>query len=83
MSEYVSPLTAPPGGLMTEDAGAITGDLDLRSTCTADGVVQVKVRYTGAEDWYRVRGGQCKLSDPADHGAVHALLVGVLNRPAG
>ncbi|GLZ37579.1 hypothetical protein [Actinokineospora sp. NBRC 105648] len=82
MSEYSSPLNAGPG-VMTEEAGVVTGDLELRSTLGPDGVLTAKVRYAGADEWYRLRGGLTKLTDPADHGPVHALLVGVLNRPAG
>ncbi|WP_436492828.1 hypothetical protein [Actinokineospora sp. HUAS TT18] len=82
MSEYTSPFAAGPG-VMTEEAGVVTGDLELHTALGPDGALTVKVRYLGAAEWYRLRGGQCKLSDPADHGAVHSLLVGVLNRPAG
>ncbi|MGQ0840333.1 hypothetical protein [Actinokineospora sp.] len=82
MSEYSSPFSAGPG-VMTEDVGVVTGDLELRTVSSGDGVVTAKVRYAGADEWYRLRGGQCKLVDDADHAAVHSLLVGVLNRPSG
>ncbi|SDC87981.1 hypothetical protein [Actinokineospora iranica] len=82
MSEFSSPFSAGPG-VMTEEVGVITGELELRSVSSGDGVVTVKVRYAGADEWYRLRGGQCKLADDADHAAVHSLLVGVLNRPGG
>ena len=82
LNEYNSPLSAGPG-LMTEEVGVVTGELELRTVSTSDGVVTAKVRYAGAAEWYRLRGGQCKLTDPADHAAVHSLLVGVLNRPSG
>ena len=49
----------------------------------SSGVVTAKVRYAGAEEWYRVRGAACRLVDERDHAAVHSLLVGVLNRPSG
>jgi hypothetical protein len=83
MSEYSSPFTAGPGGVMTEEVGVITGDLELRTVSGGDGVVSAKVRYVGAQEWYRLRGGACKLADDRDHPAVHSLLVGVLNRPTG
>jgi hypothetical protein len=82
MSEYNSPFSAGPG-VMTEDVGVITGELELRTVIGPDGAVTAKVRYAGAEEWYRLRGGQCKLADAADHAAVHSLLAGVLNRPIG
>jgi hypothetical protein len=68
---------------MTEEVGVVTGDLELRTTVSTDGVVSAKVRYAGAAEWYRVRGGSCRLVDARDHAAVHSLLVGVLNRPSG
>lgn len=83
LNTYVSPMVAGQGGVMTEEVGVVTGDLELRTTMGTDGVVTAKVRYAGAEEWYRVRGGMCKLADERDHAAVHALLVGVLNRPSG
>ena len=82
MSDYSTPFSAGPG-VMTEEVGVVTGELELRTTCGPDSVVTAKVRYAGAEEWYRLRGGQCKLADAADHAAVHALLAGVLNRPSG
>lgn len=83
MSEYLSPFVAGQGGVMTEEVGVITGDLELRTVSGEDGVVTAKVRYAGAQEWYRLRGGSCKLADERDHAAVHSLLVGVLNRPTG
>ncbi len=82
-TEFNSPLVAGQGGVMTEEVGVVTGDLELRTTVSEDGVLTAKIRYAGATEWYRVRGGTCRLVEPRDHGAVHSLLVGVLNRPAG
>lgn len=81
--EYVSPMVAGQGGVMTEEVGVVTGDLELRTTLSGDGLLTAKVRYAGAAEWYRVRGGSCRLADERDHAAVHALLTGVLNRPGG
>jgi hypothetical protein len=76
-------LVAGQGGVMTEEVGVVTGDLELRTTVDGAGVVTAKVRYAGAAEWYRLRGGSCKLVDSKDHAAVHSLLAGVLNRPSG
>jgi hypothetical protein len=73
---------AGPGGVMTDDVGVITGDLELRTTLT-DGAVTVEVRYEGADEWYRLSAADCQLADPTDHAAVHHALLGVLNRPEG
>jgi hypothetical protein len=68
---------------MTDDVGVITGELELRTVLGPDGLARAEVRYAGADEWYALTGGTCKLADPADLPAVHDLLVGVLNRPQG
>ena len=73
---------AGPGGVMTDDVGVVTGDLELRTTLTG-GTVTVEVRYEGADEWYRRSAADCRLADPKDHEAVHHALLGVLNRPEG
>lgn len=83
MAEYSSPFVSGPGGVMTDDVGVITGDLELRTEAGEDGLVSVMVRYDGADEWYRLRGASCQLHDPADHRALHMSLLGVLNRPGG
>ncbi len=69
---------------MTDEVGVITGELELRSAYAQDGSVTVLVRYAGALDWYTVTGtAGLRLHDPRDHEAVHAMLVGMLDRPDG
>lgn len=81
MSELSSTIAAPPDGVWTEEVGTITGELELRTTCTDDGTLAARVRYAGALDWYSVRGGHTRLHDPRDHQAVHELLANVLHYP--
>lgn len=81
--EKCSPITAGPGGVFTDEEGVVSGALELRTACAADGTVSVTVRYEGAEDWYTVRGAGGSVTDPADAAAVHAALVAVLHRPEG
>jgi hypothetical protein len=83
MATLSSAVTAPPGGVMTDEVGVVTGELELRTACADDGVVSVHVRYAGALDWYTVVGGGVRLHDPRDHDALHSMLVAVLNRPYG
>jgi hypothetical protein len=71
-----------PGGVMTDEVGVITGDLTLR-TEVKDHDATVKVQYKDAAEWYTVTGGKAKLVDPKDAEAVHAIAVGLLNRPEG
>jgi hypothetical protein len=73
---------AGPGGVMTDEVGVVTGDLELRTTLT-DGAVTVEVRYEGADEWYRLSAADCHLADPADHEPLHHALLGILNRPEG
>ncbi|MBW4715642.1 hypothetical protein [Saccharothrix obliqua] len=82
MADYSSPLVAGPGGVMTDEVGVVTGDLELR-TSLVGGVLRAKVRYEGAEEWYAVTGAACRVADPRDHAAVHQVLHGVLHRPLG
>lgn len=51
------------GGVMTVEAGAITGELEL-ATHPADDGLHVKVRYAGAEEWYTVEGSPVAPENP-------------------
>jgi len=83
-AELRSPVVAGPGGVMTDEVGVVTGEVELRTTCAADGTLEATVRYAGALDWYHVTGtAGLRLADPADHEPAHALLRGVLHRPDG
>jgi hypothetical protein len=74
--------TAGPGGVMTDEAGVVTGDLTLRTELSG-GEVTLRVQYKDADEWYVVTGGRTTLQDPADLDAVHTLVVALLNRPEG
>jgi len=76
-------ITAGPGGVMTDEVGVVTGDLTVRTEVDAEGVLSVKVQYKDADEWYTVTGTKTKLADPKDVEAVHAVVVGLLNRPSG
>ena len=50
-----STFTSTTGGVMTEEAGALTGELEL--LCRPEtGDLRVEVRYAGADEWYTVSG---------------------------
>jgi len=74
-------VTPPPGGVMTDDVGVITGRLTVRTTVDGRGDVAVHVQYKDADEWYAVRNARVHLADPADLDAVHAIVVALLNRP--
>ncbi|GAB3287648.1 hypothetical protein [Parasphingorhabdus pacifica] len=75
-----SAVTAPPGGIMADEVGVITGELEL-ATRYEDGDVTVWLRYAGALEWYRITAADCELYDERDHAALHSALVAVLHRP--
>jgi len=59
-NEHRLAFTSTTGGVMTEEAGAITGELELLCRPTPDGT-HVAVRYAGAEEWYTVSGSPLRL----------------------
>jgi hypothetical protein len=74
--ELRSPFVSTAGGVMTEEAGAVTGDLELltRPGEAGDGGLEVLVRYAGAGDWYTVSGSP--VAKPAeDHRAAHETIL--------
>lgn len=80
--ECTAHITAGPGGVMTDEVGVVTGDLTLRTGLDGDKVT-LRVQYRDAAEWYTVTGGRATLADPKDLDAVHAVAVGLLNRPEG
>ncbi len=75
-------ITPGPGGVMTDEAGVVTGPLTLRTEMDGATVV-LRVQYKDAAEWYAVTGGRATLADPKDADAVHQVAVGLLNRPEG
>lgn len=70
-----SQIVAPPGGIMTNDVGVVTGDIVVRTTPVGEGTAAgtaartaVTVSYVGSTDVYTVSGSP--LTQPIDHGAV-------------
>jgi len=71
---------------MTDEAGAITGELELLTRVTPDGGVEAMVRYAGAQDLYTVSGSPVDaLSKPLDqeveHRTVHERILETLTTP--
>lgn len=80
--ELRSTFTSTAGGVMTEEAGAVTGELEIE-TSTSGEQLTVMVRYAGAEEWYTVAGGGIQPSEaPAGpHAESHARIVEYLSTP--
>ena len=62
-------IVAPPGGVMTDEVGTVTGDLTLEPIADADGTVCLRVQYKDADEWYKVTDAEIKV-DPNDANAV-------------
>ena len=49
---------------MTDEVGAVTGDLEVSTRLLDDGgLLDVRVRYAGAEEWYTVTGSPVSPDD--------------------
>jgi hypothetical protein len=66
---------AKPGGVMTDEVGAVTGDLTLSTELDEDGTVRVLVQYLGADEWYRVTDSPTSLPPGATLDALHAEIL--------
>lgn len=79
-SERRSVFTSTVGGVMTVEAGTITGDLELATTME-DGRLLARVRYAGADEWYEIEGSPASVEATVDPDEAHRLLVEHLGRP--
>jgi hypothetical protein len=70
-----SDIVARKGGVMTDEVGAITGELTLRTELAEDGTVVQRVQYRGADEWYVVTGSRTTLADGRTLDAVHTEAV--------
>ena len=61
-------------GIMTEEVGAVTGDLEV-TTRLQQSVIEVAVRYAGADEWYTVKGSPIESSiiSGSPSGELHEL----------
>lgn len=55
-----STIHSTTGGVMTQEVGAITGELEICTRLVA-GCLEVAVRYAGAEEWYTVENSPVPL----------------------
>ena len=74
------------GGVMNEEAGAITGELELLTRVTPDGGgIEAMVRYAGAQDLYTVSGSPVhavsERPDEVARRAAHERILETLTTP--
>lgn len=83
--ETRSTIVSTAGGVMTEEAGAVTGDLEVATRPRAEGI-EVAVRYAGADEWYTVEGSPIELDNvgslsASELGELHERVVRHLETP--
>jgi hypothetical protein len=76
--ERTSDLVARPGGVMTDEVGAVTGELTLR-TEVIDATVVHHVQYKDADEWYVVTDSRRPLGAGEGIDAAHADAVAKLS----
>lgn len=83
-----STFVSTTGGVMTEEVGAITAELELQTRATPDGsAVEAMVRYAGAQDLYTVSGSPVRAATPlerpgqVEHRAAHERILETLTTP--
>jgi hypothetical protein len=83
-----STFVSTTAGVMTDEVGAITGELELLTCVTPDGRgIEVLVSYAGARDLYTVSGSPVRaatLSEragQAEHRAAHERILETLTTP--
>jgi hypothetical protein len=79
-NERRSTISSTAGGVMTDEAGAVTGVLEIATRLDAE-KLYVSVRYAGAEEWYTVTGSPVSLGERFSLTDLHELVVSHLTSP--
>jgi hypothetical protein len=77
-AELESSFTSTTGGVLTDEVGAITGDLELLTRPTGSGI-ETQIRYAGARDRYTVTGSPMPTTDT--HHKAHEAILKQLTTP--
>jgi hypothetical protein len=71
------------GGVTTDEVGAVTGNLEITPhLLDACGLLDVRVRYAGAEEWYTVAESPVAPGDSYPTADLHERVVEYLSTPA-
>jgi hypothetical protein len=81
-NEKRSTICSTAGGVMTDEVGTVTGDLEIVTRVAAERL-DASVRYAGADEWYTVTGSPVSLDaagryTPAN---LHERAVNYLTKP--
>ncbi len=82
--EERSTIASTTGGVITREVGAITGDLEIATLPKGEGVIEVAVRYAGADEWYTVEGSPIQpgsAGGPSERRELHERIVEHLTTP--
>jgi hypothetical protein len=82
-----SSFSSTMSGVMTEEVGAITGELELLTRLIPAGDIEVMVRYAGAKVLFTVSGSPVHAvwahPDQAEHRVAHERILETLTTPGG
>jgi hypothetical protein len=79
-NESRSIIVSTAGGVMTDEAGAVTGDLEVAMRRERENL-HVSVRYAGTDEWYTVTGSPVPFGDHPSPADLHERVVSHLTRP--
>ncbi|MGZ8176809.1 hypothetical protein ACXVUM_02670 [Williamsia sp. SKLECPSW1] len=82
MAELSTVTTVTPGAVMTDEVGVITGSVEIVCACDDSAHATVRVRYSGADEWYRVSELDRDLPTPDDLASFHRQVVDRFTAPA-
>lgn len=73
--EMTTTRTARPGGIMTDEVGVITGEIEIKTITTDDGRAVAFARYAGADEWYTITDAAAQLRSAVELPDYHTQLV--------
>ncbi|MEU7041232.1 hypothetical protein AB0A77_09230 [Streptomyces varsoviensis] len=73
---------AGPGGVSTDEAGTLTGDITVHTTWR-DGVAYLAVQHSTALDWYTMTGSPASVPDEKASRALHQAAVEAVREGGG
>ena len=79
--EVRSIVSSTMGGIMTDEVGAITSDLEIATRLLNPRLLDVHVRYAGAVGWYTVAGSPVLVDERFSEEELHELVVRYLTTP--
>ncbi|MFE3758053.1 hypothetical protein ACFXO9_27430 [Nocardia tengchongensis] len=83
-SDWTSTLTSGAGGVTTEEAGQVEGDITIRTFWSGVGKrALVTVRAAGGDDWYTVSGSPVEATTEEAGQAVHDATVAAARQGGG